>query len=252
MQQGERIIVKLDPDYNPTGKPMPDKLLEEIKADPGFSKLSYIEQKKVVKKVSSMIESVEDVAKYGTLKEKFEKIVEYKEFTLNAMELPYIVMTVDGNEEKTFDSNSVSRLKEGSIFDNGEVVLKLVACDEIDMGKGFMGEIFSSISDVIPNAVDAKPKQPVIKDVFEVADIQAPITGKVFSLCEMKTSYKTVRWNDDLFIVSSVPDDTRKAAIKWYKETTGKTPKYHTEDDLKEQSEEENKNVDAFLSKWDL
>ena len=51
MSNGERIIVKLDPDYNPTGKPMPDTLLKKIKADPDFAKLSEAEQKKVISKV---------------------------------------------------------------------------------------------------------------------------------------------------------------------------------------------------------
>ena len=58
MQQGERVIVKLDPDYNPTGKPMPDTLLEQMKADPDFEKLSETEQQKVISKVKNMIKCI--------------------------------------------------------------------------------------------------------------------------------------------------------------------------------------------------
>ena len=63
MSNGERIIAKLDPDYNPTGKPMPDTLLKKIKADPDFAKLSEEEQMQVISKVENMIQEVKDVDK---------------------------------------------------------------------------------------------------------------------------------------------------------------------------------------------
>ena len=62
----------------------------------------------------------------------------------------------------------------------------------------------------------------------KVADITAPISGAVFSLSALQTDLKPANWNEDLFIVSSIPDDTREEAIKWYTETTGKTPQFKT------------------------
>lgn len=85
MSNGERVIVKLDPYYNPTGKPMPDTLLKKIKADPDFAKLSEEEQKQVISKIENMIKDVEDVDKYGTLKEKLIKYAELKNFLLTRM-----------------------------------------------------------------------------------------------------------------------------------------------------------------------
>lgn len=90
------------------------------------------------------------------------------------------------------------------------------------------------------------------KEKFFVADIKAPITGKIFSLCEMKNDCTKVNWGDDLFIISTVPDDTREEAIKWYKETTGKEPKYKTKEDKKKEAATKKANVDNYLSKWDL
>ena len=68
----------------------------------------------------------------------------------------------------------------------------------------------------------------------------------------IQTDLKPAKWNEDLFIVSSIPGDTREEAIKWYKETTGKTPTFKTNYDKKREADEEKKNVDDYLSKWDL
>ena len=92
MSNGERIIVKLDPNYNPTGKPMPSVMLEEMKADPDFAKLSEEEQKQVISKVENMIQEVEDVDKYGTLKEKLMKVAALRGFYNNREAIPYITM----------------------------------------------------------------------------------------------------------------------------------------------------------------
>ena len=256
MQQGERVIVKLDPDYNPTGKPMPDTLLEEMKADPDFSKLSESEQKKVVKKVKSMIESVDDIAKYGTLKEKLRKCAWFKNFQLNKSDrediVPFIELPSDENDTQILFDKEAYYLKEGLVVNKGEHILDLVAIDSVD-GKPY-DDTFRAMKEKMNNSIFniGFTFNFGIQDGIKVAGINAPIDGKIFSLCEIRNLSKKVNWNDDLFIVSSVPDDTRKEAIKWYKETTGKTPKYKTAADLKAQESEEKKNVDDFLSKWDL
>lgn len=256
MQQGERVIVKLDPDYNPTGKPMPDTLLAKMKADPDFSKLSESEQKKVVEKIESMIESADDIAKYGTLKEKLRKCAWFKNFQSNKSGrediVPFIELPSDENDTQFLFDKEAYYLKEGSVVNKGEHILDLVAIDSVD-GKPY-DDTFLDMKE--------KENNPALcigltfrfgmQDGIKVAEINAPISGKIFSLCEIRNLPKKVNWNDDLFIVSSVPDDTRKEAIKWYKETTGKMPKYKTEADLKSQEAEEKKHVDDFLSKWDL
>ena len=249
MSNGERIIVKLDPDYNPTGKPMPDTLLKKIKADPDFAKLSEEEQKNVINKVKNMVKDVEDVEKYGTLKEKLMKVADLEAFSINKKAVPYVILSKSGlelEEEPEYVSNEileisilVSRvpmpqevahnlLKEGSQVNAGQCVLDLMAVDKDTFEDYF------------------------INDEPKIAVITAPISGKVFSLCNLRNFARKVDWNDDLFIVSSIPDDTREEAIKWYKETTGKEPKYKTKEDKKKEAATKKANVDNYLSKWDL
>lgn len=249
MSNGERIIVKLDPDYNPTGKPMPDTLLKQMKADPDFAKLSEEEQKQVISKVENMVKEVEDVDKYGTLKEKLIKVVALKNYYDNKNAIPFIKLVNNiPNKGHTFEGEycnnifgkrllkNILFLLEGSQVNVGQCILKLLAIDEADK----IHEIVES--DLLP-----------FNDYFEIADIKAPISGKIFSLCQMRSNYGVkVNWNDDLFIVSSVADDTRSAAIKWYKETTGKEPQYKTPEDKQEEAAAKKANVDSFLSKWDL
>ena len=264
MQQGERIIVKLDPDFNPTGKPMPDTILEQMKADPDFDKLSDSEQQRVISKVKNLIKDVEDVAKYGTLKEKFAKVASMNNFIYNKEEIPYIKLsdnmeseneevkpakvkaggfagiidvmteinstgafgTIGRNVAGSFTADSL--LREGSQVNAGQSVLNLMASDTRD-------EVRTSFAS------------------YKVADIIAPISGAVFSLCQMrKNDLVEATWNDNLFIVSSILGDTREEAVKWYKGTTGKIPKFKTKYDRQREAAEEKKNVDAFLSKWDL
>ena len=249
MSNGERIIVKLDPDYNPTGKPMPDTLLKKIKADPDFAKLSEEEQKNVINRVKNMVKDVEDVEKYGTLKEKLMKVADLEAFSINKKAVPYVILSKSGlelEEEPEYVSNEileisilVSRvpmpqevahnlLKEGSQVNAGQCVLDLMAVDKDTFEDYF------------------------INDEPKIAVITAPISGKVFSLCNLRNFARKVDWNDDLFIVSSIPDDTRHEAIKWYKETTGKEPKYKTKEDKKKEAATKKANVDNYLSKWDL
>ena len=248
MSNGERIIVKLDPDYNPTGKPMPDTLLKQIKADPDFTKLTEAEQKKVISKVENMIKDVEDVTEYGTLKEKLIKVAALKNHYENKNGLPFIIVSnnlsmgllevpyeAESQASRRFShisnphrSDKMMFLKEGSYVNEGQCILNLIAINATPGGS------YTQYSD------------------YKVAEITAPISGLIFSLTAIQTDLKPAKWNDDLFIVSSIPGDTREEAIKWYKETTGKTPTFKTNYDKKREADEENKNVDDYLSKWDL
>lgn len=229
MSNGERIIVKLDPNYNPTGKPLPSVMLEEMKADPDFAKLSEPEKQMVIEKMKKLVRKPEDLVKYGTLKQKLEECAVMRSFS-SRDKRPFILLPM----EEAKCHNEVKYIAEGCTVSAGASVLRLMAMDiginwlELDLG--------------------------VIKQVdkFCIADIKAPITGKVFSLCEIKNTCVSVPWDTDLFIVSSIPDDTRSAAIKWYKETTGKEPRYKTPEDIQEEEAAQKANVDSFLSKWDL
>lgn len=262
MQQGERVIVKLDPDYNPTGKPMPDTILEQMKADPDYAKLSEAEKIQVIKKVQNLIKDVEDIDKYGTLSEKIIKVASLKSYNENKMGVPFIILSNKLNMQlleaplKKFTGNtsdpyvleydetaglkffgSISNLhksgklmflKEGSQVNAGQCILNLIAIDATP------GSSYNAYSD------------------YKVAEIKAPISGSVFSLVALQTELNAADWGEDLFIVSNIPDDTREEAIKWYKETTGKTPRFKTNYDKRKEAAEQEKNVDDFLSKWNL
>ena len=239
MSNGERIIVKLDPNYNPTGKPMPSAMLEEMKADPDFAKLSQAEQQMVIKKVKKLVQKPEDLVEYGTLIQKIAECALMKNFENNDGRLPYIVLHL----EEEYNSGRLKHIMEGCTVSAGATVLHLMAMGKVPK-KGFensVGPIGRLLGDDMYDTLR-----------FCIADIKAPITGKVFSLCEIKNSCTQVAWNNDLFIVSSIPDDTRSAAIKWYKETTGKEPQYKTPEDKQEEEAAQKANVDSFLSKWDL
>lgn len=239
MSNGERIIVKLDPNYNPTGKPLPSVMLEEMKADPDFAKLSQAEQQMVIKKVKKLVQKPEDLVEYGTLIQKIAECALMKNFENNDGRLPYIVLHL----EEEYNSGRLKHIMEGCTVSAGATVLHLMAMGKVPK-KGFensVGPIGRLLGDDMYDTLR-----------FCIADIKAPITGKVFSLCEIKNSCTQVAWNNDLFIVSSIPDDTRSAAIKWYKETTGKEPQYKTPEDKQEEEAAQKANVDSFLSKWDL
>lgn len=240
MSNGERIIVKLDPNYNPTGKPMPSAMLEEMKADPDFAKLSQVEKDMVISTVENLIQEPEDLLEYGTLIQKIAQCALMKNFENNDGRLPYIALHLD--EDDSFDGTK--RIAEGCTVSAGATVLHLMA-----RGKVLKKE-YKNSAGPFPGLIVDDRKYDKLR--FCVADIKVPITGKVFSLCEIRNSCRKVNWNNDLFIVSSIPDDTRSAAIKWYKETTGKEPQYKTPEDIQEERDEQRANVNSFLSKWDL
>ncbi len=244
MSNGERIIVKLDPNYNPTGKPMPSVMLEEMKADPDFAKLSQAEQQMVIEKMKKLVQKPEDLVEYGTLIQKIAECALMKNFENNAGRLPYIALHLD--EDDSFDGTKL--ITEGCTVSAGATVLHLMAKGKV-LKKEYQNQMSGSFGILGAKAAGGK-KYNILR--FCLADIKAPIAGKVFSLCEIKNSCTQVAWNNDLFIVSSIPDDTRSAAIKWYKETTGKEPLYKTSEDIQEEEAAQKANVDSFLSKWDL
>lgn len=244
MSNGERVIVKLDPNYNPTGKPMPSVMLEEMKADPDFAKLSQAEQQMVIEKMKKLVQKPEDLVEYGTLIQKIAECALMKNFENNAGRLPYIALHLD--EDDSFDGTKL--ITEGCTVSAGATVLHLMAKGKV-LKKEYQNQMSGSFGILGVKAAGGK-KYNILR--FCLADIKAPIAGKVFSLCEIKNSCTQVAWNNDLFIVSSIPDDTRSAAIKWYKETTGKEPQYKTPEDIQEEEAAQKANVDSFLSKWDL
>ncbi len=248
MSNGERIIVKLDPNYNPTGKPMPSAMLEEMKADPDFAKLSQVEKDMVISTVENLIQEPEDLLEYGTLIQKIAQCALMKNFENNDGRLPYIALHVD--EDYSFDGTK--RIAEGCTVSAGATILHLIAMGKVAKKVSLQG--LGNITSNALNAIFDGEVEGQFYDIFKfcIADIKAPITGKIFSLREMKNSCTQVAWNNDLFIVSSIPDDTRSAAIKWYKETTGKEPQYKTPEDIQEERDEQRANVNSFLSKWDL
>lgn len=248
MSNGERIIVKLDPNYNPTGKPMPSAMLEEMKADPDFAKLSQVEKDMVISTVENLIQEPEDLLEYGTLIQKIAQCALMKNFENNDGRLPYIALHVD--EDDSFDGTK--RIAEGCTVSAGATILHLIAMGKVAKKVSLQG-LGNNTSNPFKAIWDGDVEEKFY-DIFKfcIADIKAPITGKIFSLREMKNSCTQVAWNNDLFIVSSIPDDTRSAAIKWYKETTGKEPQYKTPEDIQEERDEQRANVNSFLSKWDL
>ena len=171
---------------------MPDTLLEKMQADPDFAKLSEAEQAKVISKVKNMVRDAEDVEKYGTLKEKFNKIVSLNYFTLNKEGMLCVTLTDNVAtdpykvvERKSLDlpgtasiiasiSNSFANnisveknlylLHEGSPINAGQCVLNLMATEK-DAG-GFLNKLN--------------------KEKYKIAEITAPISGIVFSLCQMR------------------------------------------------------------------
>ena len=263
MQQGERVIVKLDPDFNPTGKPMPDTILEQMKADPDFEKLSETEQQKVISKVKNLIKDVEDVVKYGTLKEKFAKVASMNKFIYNKKEIPYIKLS--DNMESENEGAKPAKVKAGGIAGIIDVMTEINSTAAFGIGmkvadstttgsllrEGSQVNAGQSVLNLM--ASDTRDEVRTSFASYKVADIIAPISGAVFSLCQMrKNGLVEATWNDNLFIVSSIPGDTREEAVKWYKGTTGKIPKFKTKYDRQREAAEEKKNVDNFLSKWDL
>ena len=273
MSNGERIIVKLDPDYNPTGKPMPDTLLKKIKADPDFAKLSEEEQKQVISKVENMIQDVEDVIEYGTLKEKLIKVAALKNYYDNKNGIPFIMVSDEvgmGLLEAPYRKQSTNKRAGGGIIFGALTAAYGVLEDDEKDSLGFFSDIrnrhrsgklmFLKEGSIVNAgqgilsliAIDATPGSYTNYSDYKVADIKAPISGAVFSLAAIQTDLKPAKWNEDLFIVSNIPEDTREEAIKWYKETTGKEPKYKTKEDKKKEAATKKANVDNYLSKWDL
>ena len=126
MSNGERVIVKLDPNYNPTGKPMPDEMLKQMESDPDFVKLSEEEQKMVMNKIKNLVKETRDLVKYGTLKQKIEKCAEMKGFFLNRDGIPFIILPME--EAMLYDE--IKHITEGGTVAAGENVLILVAMDE--------------------------------------------------------------------------------------------------------------------------
>ena len=81
----ERVIISLNPDFNPTGKKHPDAIKKEMKADPAFLELSEDEQNALFTKVDGLISDMDDIKKYGTLSEMVEEASHWNWITYNKL-----------------------------------------------------------------------------------------------------------------------------------------------------------------------
>lgn len=250
MMQGERIIISLNPNFNPTGKPAPDTILKQMKADPDFAKLSDDARKKVIDKVNSMISEMADIKKYGTLRDKVDEATKWGHGQRRYKDRIYVITKL----LYFSDSNNYSELETSVLYDGtyngcnydyyakhfqegvkvkGGQTIAFLCVSEDEYTKGEFG------SDSLSFSNDEK-----------IAEIKSPIAGSVYSLTEIREYGEEVSWGEDLFIVSSIPNDTRQNAIKWYKETTGKDPSFITPEDKAEVEANASANADNFLSKW--
>ena len=69
----ERVIISLDPDFNPTGNKHPNTIKKEMKADPDFLEMSEDEQNAIFERVDNLINSTDDINQYGTLSEMVQE-----------------------------------------------------------------------------------------------------------------------------------------------------------------------------------
>ena len=69
----ERVIISLNPNFNPTGSKHPNTIKKEMKSDPDFLELSEDEQNAIFERVDNLINSTDDIIRYGTLSEMVEE-----------------------------------------------------------------------------------------------------------------------------------------------------------------------------------
>ena len=219
----ERVIISLDPDFNPTGNKHPNTIKKEMKADPDFLEMSEDEQNAIFERVDNLINSTDDINQYGTLSEMvqeasrwgYEDIRYQKNLIVNFNNL---------NENLKTPDNYFKKYVDGSVLNAGEVIAKLTVRDNDYPCSSYL----------------------VIWEMI------MPFTGRVFALTEFDNvvgHYKS--WNQDLFVIGGI-NDTRQEAIAWYKEVTGKIVTYKTAEELAEEKQDSDKKVNSFASKWGL
>ena len=120
----ERVIISLDPDFNPTGNKHPNTIKKEMKADPDFLEMSEDEQNAIFERVDNLINSTDDINQYGTLSEMvqeasrwgYEDIRYQKNLIVNFNNL---------NENLKTPENYFKKYVDGSVLNAGEVIAKL-------------------------------------------------------------------------------------------------------------------------------
>ena len=124
----ERVIISLNPNFNPTGSKHPNTIKKEMKADPDFLEMSEDEQNAIFERVDNLINSTDDINQYGTLSEMvqeasrwgYEDIRYQKNLIVNFNNL---------NENLKTPENYFKKYVDGSVLNAGEVIAKLTVRD---------------------------------------------------------------------------------------------------------------------------
>ena len=219
----ERIIISLNPDFNPTGNKHPNTIKKEMKSDPDFLELSEDEQKALFKKVDSLISTMDDIKKYGTLSEMVEEASRWGHGNIRYQK-NLIVSLNELNDKLKYSEFLSSKYIDGNVLNAGEVIAKLTVQDN---------------------------DYPCFSYLV-IWEMIMPFTGRVFALTDFDNTvghYKS--WNQDLFVIGGM-NDTRKDAIAWYKEVTGKIVTYKSDEELAEEKQASAQKVNKFASKWGI
>ena len=219
----ERVIISLDPDFNPTGNKHPNTIKKEMKADPDFLELSEDEQNAIFERVDNLINSTDDIIRYGTLSEMVEEASHWGHGNIRYQKELKVYLN-DVNDKLKYPEVFPDTFVDGTILNAGEVIAKLTISDNDYPCSSFL----------------------VIWEMI------MPFTGRVFTLTDINnycSHHKS--WNEDLFVIGGI-DDTRQEAIAWYKEVTGKIVTYKTDEELAEEKQDSDKKVNSFASKWGL
>ncbi len=219
----ERVIISLDPDFNPTGNKHPNTIKKEMMADPDFQELSEDEQNAIFERVDNLITSTDDINQYGTLSEMVQEASRWGHKDIRYQK-NLIVNSNNLNENLKAIKDYVKQYVDGTVLNAGEVIAKLTVRDNDYPCSSYL----------------------VIWEMI------MPFTGRVFALTDFDNTigvYKS--WNQDLFVIGGI-NDTRQEAIAWYKEVTGKIVTYKTDEELAEEKQDSDKKVNSFASKWGL
>ena len=219
----ERVIISLNPNFNPTGSKHPNTIKKEMKSDPDFLELSEDEQNALFEKVDNLISSTDDISKYGTLSEMVEEASHWGHGNIRYQK-NLIVSLNELNDKLKYSEFLSSKYIDGNVLNAGEVIAKLTVQDN---------------------------DYPCFSYLV-IWEMIMPFTGRVFALTDFDNTvghYKS--WNQDLFVIGGM-NDTRKDAIAWYKEVTGKIVTYKRDEELAEEKQDSDKKVNSFASKWGL
>ena len=217
----ERVIISLNPNFNPTGNKHPNTIKKEMKADPDFLELSEDEQNTLFEKVDNLISSTDDISKYGTLSEMVEEASHWGHGNIRYQK-NLIVYQNGLNDKLKYPELLSSTYIDGNVLNAGEVIAKLTVDDN---------------------------DYPYSSNLV-IWEMIMPFTGRVFALTDFDNTvghYKC--WNQDLFVIGGI-NDTRQEAIAWYKEVTGKIVTYKTAEELAEEKQASAQKVNKFASKW--